>query len=79
MKTRLDEIKKLHEEADSLFHSDSEQSQEKLRNILFELFREEHTDWLIEQTEAVIKIKTEFEKIRSSFEQINELLEVSRF
>lgn len=50
-KNQLEEIKKLHDEANSIAYSGSIDNREKINEIVLGLFNEEHTDWLIKQAE----------------------------
>lgn len=50
----LDEIKKIHEQANELYASNR---QEEAYELVKQLFLEEHTDWLLEQAEKVESLK----------------------
>lgn len=67
MITRLEEIKKLHEEAvkssQIAFDTGSCAEEDKVKDILGDLFQKEHTDWLIEQAEKLEKIREEADEI----------------
>jgi hypothetical protein len=67
MKTKLEEIKKLHEEAvkssQIAFDTGSCAEEDNVKDILSDLFQKQHTDWLIEQAELVEKLKEALEEI----------------
>lgn len=73
MSTQLKEIKKIHEKANDLFNEDSFSNREEIMEVLYELFTEEHTDWLIEQAEILEKTNAELEIINKSLINIDGL------
>ena len=62
---RLEEIKEIHEKANQAYESYESSSacadENTIKDSLSTLFYEEHTDWLIEQTEKLQKIEYEID------------------
>lgn len=84
METRLEEIKKLHEEAvkssQIAFDTGSCAEEDNVKDILNDLFQKQHTDWLIEQAEKVERLEKRnsryADKILRLKEQLKEIKEV---
>lgn len=65
-KNRLEEIKALHDEANQKASSNAYDDIDRVKDILQELFQEEHTDWLIEQAEKVEGLETRLKELSQS-------------
>lgn len=57
MSEQLEEIKKIHDQANSLYPSNNHEDVSKAEELVMQLFGDEHTDWLIEQTEKFEKLE----------------------
>lgn len=57
MSDQLEEIKKIHDEANEIYPSTNREDVLKAEKLVMGLFRNESTDWLIEQTEKFEKLE----------------------
>jgi hypothetical protein len=57
MSDQLEQIKELHDKANSLYPTNKIDDKEKATKLVMNLFEYRHTDWLIEQAEKLEKVE----------------------